>query len=996
MAHRPMLTEGQISQLFDPPTDQRALIRHYTLSPADLGLIRRGRGDHNRLGYALMLCYLRHPGRPLRAGEIPPAELVSFVAEQLDVLPSEIEQYFASERNRQRHSVSLQDFLGLRSFGPRQGNKLAKWLLPQAIENDRLFDLVAAVTEECRRRGIIIPVPATLERMCVEVRHNARHEIHHRLTEGLSAKQRHGLDALTERRLETNQSWLAWLRQMPESAKSASMLGLIERLKHVRAIGIEQARGHLVHQARLAQLSREADRTTVQNIAAYERQRRHATLTAVALDLAPSLTDHAIDLFDRLVGAMFRKAEGRHARTFQADGRAINEKVRLYAKIGAALILARDGQGDAFAAIDQVIPWERFCTTVAEAQTLARPEEFDPYQMLTDHYVGIRRWAPAFLEAFTFQNVPAAAPLMRAIEILREVNRTGASTLPKSAPTAFVRQRWARHVLPGNVINRRYYELCVLAELRDRLRAGDVWVTGSRQHKAFEDRIIAKETLQQMQEAGGIPLAIETDFEKFIAQRRAQLDGRMATIDACAEGGLLPDVTLDKGVLKISPLEKSAPPEAEALAGRLYAMLPRIRVTGLLSEVAQWTLFTDCFTHLRSGETIDDPRILMAGLLADGLNLGLTRMAEACSIASLGQLAWAADWHIRDETYALALRRLIDYQNREPLDSTFGSGLASSSDGQFFKAGGFGRDISRLNAHYGDEPGTKFYTHISDRYAPFHTKVIAATASEAVHVLDGLLNYQTEVGPRPHRHHTDGGGVSDHVFALCALLGFQFAPRIPDLKDRRLYSFAKPSTYPTLEPLIAGRIDVGLIRAHWTDILRIATSIRTGTVTASLILRQLASYPRQNGVAAALRELGRLERTLFTLDWLEDPELRRQTSQELNKGESKNSLARAVFIHRLGEIRDRTFENQKHRASGLNLIVTAIILWNTRYLARAIETMRKTEHVPDNLLAHLSPLGWEHVNLTGDYIWGAENSMTKNTDGLRPLRPAPAELNQAA
>ena len=111
------------------------------------------------------------------------------------------------------------------------------------------------------------------------------------------------------------------------------------------------------------------------------------------------------------------------------------------------------------------------------------------------------------------------------------------------------------------------------------------------------------------------------------------------------------------------------------------------------------------------------------------------------------------------------------------------------------------------------------------------------------------------------------------------MLGFQFAPRIPDLKSRRLYSFAKPSAYLTLEPLIAGRINVALIRAHWAEILRVAASIRTGTVTASLIMRQLASYPRQNGVAAALRELGRLERTLFTLDWLEDPELRRQTSQ---------------------------------------------------------------------------------------------------------------------
>jgi len=157
-------------------------------------------------------------------------------------------------------------------------------------------------------------------------------------------------------------------------------------------------------------------------------------------------------------------------------------------------------------------------------------------------------------------------------------------------------------------------------------------------------------------------------------------------------------------------------------------------------------------------------------------------------------------------------------------------------------------------------------------------------------------------------------------------------------------------------------------------------------VTASLILRQLASYPRQNGVAAALRELGRLERTLFTFDWLEDPELRRETSRELNKGESRNSLARAVFTHRLGEIYNRTYENQQHRASGLNLLVTAIVLWNTRYLERAIAALREVEDVPDQLLAHLSPLGWEHVNLTGDDIWAALEQITENRDGLRPLR----------
>ena len=524
----------------------------------------------------------------------------------------------------------------------------------------------------------------------------------------------------------------------------------------------------------------------------------------------------------------------------------------------------------------------------------------------------------------------------------------------------------------------------MLSELRGRLRAGEVWVTGSRQHRSFEERLISRETLQELQQAGTLPVAVELDFERFIESRRALLNKRLAAVDIRAKDGLLPGVTITKGVLKIASIEKSTPPEAEALAARLHAMLPRIRVTDLLAEVARWTMFPACFTHQRTGETAADARVLMAGLLAEGLNLGLTRMAGACSIASLGQLASTSEWHIREETYAGALRCLVNQQQREPLAAKFGGGTASSSDGQFFPASGLGRDASDFNAHYGQKPGFKTYTHLSDRYGPFFTKLIAATASEALHVLDALLYHQSDV--RIHRHHTDGGGDSDHVFALCALLGFQFAPRIPALKHRRLFCSGRPADYPTLEPLIAGRINVELLRAHWPDILRIAASIRTGTVTASLIMRQLASYPRQNGVAAALRELGRLERTLFTLDWVEDPELRRSTGQELNKGEARNSLSRAVFIHRLGEIRDRIYENQQHRASGLNFLVTAIILWNTRYLERAVATLRQTENVPDHLLAHLSPIGWEHINLTGDYVWARAEYITENPDGYLSLR----------
>lgn len=177
MTRRQQLTEPQIAALYDPPTDQRELVRHYTLSDSDIAIIRRCRGDHSRLGYAVMLCYLRHPGRPLRADERPPASLVSFIADQIDVLPEAIEEYLASEQNRRRHAAELQERLRLRPFGTRPSAELTPWLLAHAVENDRLLHLSGLVMEECRRRGIIAPQPRTLERLCVDVRYAARREI---------------------------------------------------------------------------------------------------------------------------------------------------------------------------------------------------------------------------------------------------------------------------------------------------------------------------------------------------------------------------------------------------------------------------------------------------------------------------------------------------------------------------------------------------------------------------------------------------------------------------------------------------------------------------------------------------------------------------------------------------------------------------------------------------------------------------------------------------
>ena len=992
MPHKELLTEAQRFILQAPASDERGMVRHYTLSSEDLVLISRHRGDPNRLGFTIMLCYLRFPGRILQQGEQPPAALCAFVAEQLGLDAAQFGNYAERDQTRREHVLEIQAALGLRPFTRALYRELAAWLLPTALVTDHGPALVTALLEELRARRIVCPPLPAIERLGGSVRARAQRQRWLRLTDGLTDQQRQSLDQLLEVRAGGGQSTLAWLRQTAYAATAGNFSKLIERLSLVRALGIEPERATRVHQNYWLKLSREGAQSTVQHLAEIEPLRRHATLTAQVLELIATLTDEALNMFEHLVGKLFNKSERSHAEQFHASGKSINEKVRLYARVGQALIKARSSGGDVFAAIEAVLPWPKFESTVAEAQTLAQPEEFDFLALLDERYSSMRRFAPLLLVHFEFHAAPAAAELLQALQLLRDLNASGKRMLPENVPSGFVKPRWRPHVFPSNGVDRRFYELCALAELRDRLRAGDIWVTGSRQYRDFETYLIPAATFSVMQKEP-LPLDVDTHLPSYLAECRQSLEDNLTTVATKARDNTLPDVTLTDGDLRISPLRKNTPESAEVFAEKAYALMPRVKITELLAEVDQWTSLGDRFLHLRTQAPPKDRQALLTAVLADGINLGLTRMAEACRETTWRQLSWTADWHVREECYVQALASLIDAQHRQPLAAHWGSGTTSSSDAQFFRAGGRGEAGGLVNLHYGQDPGVKFYTHLSDQFGPFHTKVIAATANEAPHVLDGLLYHRSSLVL--NEHYTDTGGFSDHVFAMCRLLGFRFAPRFRDLKEKRLYLLPGMTVPPELASLATGVIHIRGVSDHWSELLRLAMSIKTGTVTASVILRKLAAYPRQNSLALALRELGKLERTLFTLQWLQDPDLRRRSHVGLNKGEQQNALRRAVFFNRLGEIRDRSYENQLHRASGLNLLVAAIILWNTTYLQRAVDHLRQQGHHPaPGDLAHLSPLGWEHINLTGDYLW--ETSTTLGPDQFRPLRTSAHDLVTAA
>ena len=164
--------------------------------------------------------------------------------------------------------------------------------------------------------------------------------------------------------------------------------------------------------------------------------------------------------------------------------------------------------------------------------------------------------------------------------------------------------------------------------------------------------------------------------------------------------------------------------------------------------------------------------------------------------------------------------------------------------------------------------------------------------------------------------------------------------------------------------------DERITERSWPDILRVAATLASGSLPPNRLLRKLAAYPRQHELAVALREIGRVERTLCIVDWLLDADMQRRVNTGLNKGEAHHALKNALRIGRQGEIRERSSEGQHYRMAGLNLLAAIVIYWNTAHLGEAVRQLKHAGlTVEPEILAHISPLGWAHILLTGEYRW---------------------------
>lgn len=506
------------------------------------------------------------------------------------------------------------------------------------------------------------------------------------------------------------------------------------------------------------------------------------------------------------------------------------------------------------------------------------------------------------------------------------------------ADISFFSSQWQKNIKKYDY-SKKVVEIALLYSIRDYIRSGDIFVRESKKYNSFDHYLV-----------DSIDEIIPDEIEIFIKTLKSNL--------------IIP---------KKLDFQRIIEQDSKSNFGeKIYSYFPKITMTEILYEVNSWTGVLEHF-YGASKSPENRQNVAVATLLANGHNIGFSKMAISASIDE-SILKRANEFYFNYSNLFKAQQSLVNYHHTLEIVENWGDGKTSSSDGMRVPISS--KTIyADYNAHYGNRGGG-IYRHISDQYTPYYVQMLQGRDSN--HVLDGLLYHGTEL--EIYEHSTDTAGYTEQMFALTHLLGFNFKPRIKNLDQQQLYAFETLE----IDDIKFKKINEKIILENYFEVMRLVESIKCGKVKASLILQKINSYNRDNGVAKGLKEIGRIFKTKYILDYYTDMKLRKEVQKILNKGESINSVGRLIFFGKHGRLNESSLESQLEKVSCLNILLGSLIVWNSRYLEKVYKTVKDEEWFDDEEFKRVGPLGTQHVNFLGKYIF--EDKIINTVDGLRPLK----------
>jgi TnpA family transposase len=586
------------------------------------------------------------------------------------------------------------------------------------------------------------------------------------------------------------------------------------------------------------------------------------------------------------------------------------------------------------------------------------------------------------LHAVEFAASPPFDAVIEAVDFLKdafEKGRTLSQSPAHAFPTRFIPDNQRRYIFTQDANGQRVvtadrYEFLVYRLLRQRLEAGDIFCRDSVRFRSFEDDLIDDQRWQQktaLIESTGLGI-LQQPIREHLAALEQQLESRIARVNQRIESGENAHFKIKRRGSRVR-WSLQYPPGSEPVNHPFYDALKQIDIASVLHFTHECCQFMDTFEHVlsRFAKQEADLRIIVACLIAWGTNLGLGRMGESSDLG-YATLSSMSNNFIRLETLQEANDEVSNATAELPIfhhydiDDT----VHSSSDGQKFET-----QIHTVNArhspkYFGLKKGVVSYAMVAN-HVPVNATIIGAHEHESHHVFDIVFNNTTDI--QPELHSTDTHGTNEVNFAILHIFGYQFAPRYKDIRDKvqtSLYGFKHPSQYDGLiKP--TRKVNDDLITDEWENIQRIMVSLALKTTTQSIIVGKLSSYARKNKTRRALWEYDGIIRSLFLLEYIDSPPLRRNVQRALNRGENYHKLRRAVSYANFGKLRFKTEYEQQIWGECARLITNCVIFYNASILSNLLEYRERIGDIEGaEQLKQVSPVAWQHVNFFGRYEFG--------------------------
>ncbi len=533
MPPRISMTRKQRDALLTLPETEAEVLRHHMLGPDDLAALNQCRTPETRLSYALQLCCLRFPGRYLSRGELLPGIMLDHIADQVQADADVIALFARRDATRYEQLTAIKERHGFRDLSQPLRVELAAWARNEAVGLTDGRVLLDRLIEWMRAGRIIIPGISVVERLAATAMHSADLAAIAEIGGLLSPPQCDQMDVLLSAKVHRQQSRLSWLRAPAGGVGARLLAEILDKLELVRSIvGDVPARLPLHLNQRMAQMAKEGSRYTAQAFQQMTAPRRHAIMIATLSELAITLTDAALSMFQALVGRANLRAKKRLEETIAASAEQGRVRLLRIAEVLEAVVTAVRAEADVTAAVTATAPLETIADDAAIIRRTLRPGRPDVLGELAPEYHVFKKIGARFLSSFAFEGGRAVQPLLAAIALLGGIGGDRRKPLPADVPLGHLERRWSRYVFTDNSIDRSYYELATYFILAN-ARASGVWVEISRIHRPLEKLLAPASPATPAQP---VTLVHAFNAEDYLADRMAALDAALLNTERHLSG----------------------------------------------------------------------------------------------------------------------------------------------------------------------------------------------------------------------------------------------------------------------------------------------------------------------------------------------------------------------------------------------------------------------------------------------------------------------------